>query len=61
MFYSLFLRPVIDEEKLSMLDELPEDEFRPAFIDEMNRFVKYTLHSSPVKNVNDVKIHGTRK
>lgn len=44
-----------------MLDELPEDEFRPAFIDEMNRFVKYTLHSSPVKNVNDVKIHGTRK
>lgn len=52
-------RPVIDEEKLSMLDELPEDEFRPAFIDEMNRFVKYTLHSSPVKNVNDVKIHGT--
>lgn len=52
-------RPVIDEEKLSILDELPEDEFRPAFIDEMHRFVRYALSSSPVKTVNEVKIHGT--
>ena len=54
-------RPVVDEEKLSNLNELPEDEFRPAFLEEVHRFVKCALASSPVKVVNQVEITGHRK
>ena len=57
----IFSRPVVDEEKLSYLDELREDEFRPAFLEEVRRFIKCALASSPVKVVNDVEIHGHRK
>jgi hypothetical protein len=51
----------VDEEKLSNLDELPEDEFRPAFLEEVHRFIKCALHSSPPKVVNQVEITGHRK
>ena len=56
-----FIRPVVDEEKLNILNELPEDEFRPAFLEEVHRFIKCALVSSPVKVVNQVEITGHRK
>ena len=56
-----FIRPVVDEEKLNNLNELPEDEFRPAFLEEVHRFIKCALVSSPVKVVNQVEITGHRK
>ncbi|XP_028392274.1 guanylate-binding protein 2-like [Dendronephthya gigantea] len=51
-------RPVVDEEKLSNLDELPEDEFRPAFLEEIQSFIKCAHSSSPIKVVNQVEITG---
>ena len=50
-----------DDEKLNNLNELPEDEFRPAFLEKVHRFIKCALASSPVKVVNQVEITGHRK
>ncbi|XP_075912879.1 guanylate-binding protein 1-like isoform X2 [Petromyzon marinus] len=53
----VFKRPV-EEELINKLENVPDDELRPVFLDTANRFKEYVLQTSTVKQVDSVTLTG---
>ncbi|XP_075912875.1 guanylate-binding protein 3-like [Petromyzon marinus] len=53
----VFKRPV-EEELINTLENVPDDELRPVFLDTANRFKEYVLQTSTVKQVDSVTLTG---
>lgn len=52
------IRPLVDEQKLQLLDKLDYDELRPEFVDQAMKFRKRIITSIKVKTLQNQKLNG---